>query len=204
MEERLPVYAPPPVYTAPVDAAPLPLPAPITAVAAEPQFVLDGLVRDVDTPHNQITLLSDDDKRYTADMRQTDIILLGTEREGTLADLAHGMRVHVVGFQTTSGVIEADRLRILPAPAAAPIIVVPAAPVVENMDAYTGILIDARALPTISRSPAPAIYGTTPDALLLYPTAPMSRRPMRFRKSPSSATTGRFPTRTPAWPGTLL
>ncbi len=37
------------------------------------------------------------------------------------------------------------------------------------MDAYTGILIDARNLPRISRSPAPAIYGPLPDQNLLYP-----------------------------------
>ncbi len=164
IEERGPVYNPPPV-----DAAPLPLPAPIVAVSAEPQFILDGMVRDVDAAHGQITLLGDDDKRYTADMSNTDIILIGTEREGLLSDLAHGMRVHLVGFQTASGVIEADRLRVLPAPAAPAPVIAPVVPVVENMDAYTGILIDARGLPTISRSPAPAIYGTTQDSLLLYP-----------------------------------
>ena len=37
------------------------------------------------------------------------------------------------------------------------------------MDAYTGILIDTRSLPSISRSPAPAIYGPLPDQVLLYP-----------------------------------
>ncbi len=63
--------------------------------------------------------------------------------------------------------MEADRIRVLPSaplPASAP-----APPSVENMDAYTGILIDARALPHISRSPAPAIYGALPDQSLLYP-----------------------------------
>ena len=34
---------------------------------------------------------------------------------------------------------------------------------------FTGILIDARSLPTIDRSPAPAIFGPTPDLVQLYP-----------------------------------
>ena len=153
----------------PVDANVLPLPLPIVPVAAEPQFTLDASLHDIDTADSQVTLLSDDDKRYTADMHNTDIILIGTEREGVIADLARGMRVHVVGFQNANGIIEVDRLRVLPSavppvPAPAPVV-----PVVENMDAYTGILIDARALPAISRSPAPAIYEAAPDTALLYP-----------------------------------
>jgi hypothetical protein len=151
-------------------AAPvLPLPVPTIAAAAGPQFTLDGLVRDVDTARNQITLLSDDDKRYTANTQNTDIILRGTERSGLTSDLSHGMRVHVVGVLLPSGAVEADRIRVLPAadlPVAPAVAVVPVA---ENMDAYTGILIDARGLPNISRSPAPAIYGTALDAALLYP-----------------------------------
>jgi hypothetical protein len=34
---------------------------------------------------------------------------------------------------------------------------------------FTGILLDARQLPAIDRSPAPAIYGPGPDMPLLYP-----------------------------------
>ena len=34
---------------------------------------------------------------------------------------------------------------------------------------YTGILLDARHLPEIDRSPAPAVYGPAPDFPLLYP-----------------------------------
>lgn len=44
-----------------------------------------------------------------------------------------------------------------------------AAPATPATDGYTGILIDARQLPTIDRSPAPAIYGPGPDTSLLYP-----------------------------------
>ena len=155
-----------------VDAVPvLPLPVPVIATSPQPQFTLDGLIRGVDAPHNQVTLLSDDDKRYTADTLNTDIILRGTERAGLTADLAQGMRVHLVGVLLPSGLVEADRIRVLPAasdpPVAAP--VAAPVPVAENMDAYTGILIDCRSLPNISRSPAPAIYATAPGRLLTVP-----------------------------------
>ena len=172
-------YAPPPIDPQPafVDPQPavtetpaLPLPVPTVATAAGPQFLMDGLVRDIDPARNQVTLLGDDDKRYTASLQDTDIILRGTERAGQIADLSHGMRVHLVGVLLPDGTVEADRLRVLPAaaPPAPPPVAAPA-PVAENMDAYTGLLIDARSLPDISRSPAPAIYSTAPDAALLYP-----------------------------------
>jgi hypothetical protein len=74
----------------------------------------------------------------------------------------------------------ADSVRVLPPvattlPAAAPS--APAASIVADTapaasgaaDEYTGILIDARQLPGILRSPAPAIYGPGPDSPLLYP-----------------------------------
>ncbi len=38
-----------------------------------------------------------------------------------------------------------------------------------NTSEYTGVVIDARDLPNILRSPAPAIYGAGPDATLVYP-----------------------------------
>ena len=151
------------------DPQPLPVPVPTVATAPGPQFLMDGIIRDIDPAGNQVTLLGDDDKRYSASLEDTDIILRGTERAGLIADLAKGMRVHLIGVLNPDGSVEADRLRVLPAaelpapPAAAP------TPVAENMDAYTGILIDARGLPDISRSPAPAIYGTAPGATLLYP-----------------------------------
>ncbi len=155
----------------PVDETPsLPIPVPTVATSPGPQFLMDGVVRDLDAAHNQVTLLGDDGKPYTASLADTDIILRGTERMGQIADLAHGMRVHLVGVQLPDGTVEADRLRVLPAaeqtpppPVAAPVVVS------DNLDAYTGILIDARGLPDISRSPAPAIYSIAPDAALLYP-----------------------------------
>jgi len=153
-----------------VDTPALPIPVPTIATASGPQFLMDGLVRDIDPAHNQVTLLGDDDKRYTASLQDTDIILRGTERAGQIADLSHGMRVHLVGVLLPDGTVEADRLRVLPAAALpAPPPVAAPAPVAENLDAYTGILIDARGLSDISRSPAPAIYSTAPDAALLYP-----------------------------------
>lgn len=58
----------------------------------------------------------------------------------------------------------------------------PAAPVVSTLPAppdpdavpvstseYTGVIVDARGLPNILRSPAPAIYGATAEAALVYP-----------------------------------
>jgi len=41
--------------------------------------------------------------------------------------------------------------------------------VLAHLDSYTGILIDARHLPNILRSPSPAIYGPEPGESLLYP-----------------------------------
>jgi len=38
-----------------------------------------------------------------------------------------------------------------------------------NTSEYTGVVIDARGLPGILRSPAPAIYGATADLALVYP-----------------------------------
>ena len=153
-----------------IDTPPLPVPVPTIATDPGPQFLIDGVVRDIDPARDQVTLLGDDDKRYAASLQDTDIILRGTERAGQIADLARGMRVHLVGVLNPDGTVEADRLRVLPAaelpappPAPAP------APIAENMDAYTGILIDARGLSDISRSPAPAIYGTTAGPALLYP-----------------------------------
>ena len=62
------------------------------------------------------------------------------------------------------------RIPLLAAPAVAPApapIAVTAAPAVP--DTYTGVLIDARALRDILRSPSPAIYGPAPAWTLLYP-----------------------------------
>ena len=173
-----PTYFQPPVVAEPrpvdvdpqIDTPALPIPVPTVATAPGPQFLLDGVVRDIDLAHDQVTLLGDDDKRYTANLDQTDIILRGTERMGQIADLSRGTRVHLVGVLQPDGTVEADRLRVLPAaeqmpppPVAAPVIVS------DNLDSYTGILIDARGLSDISRSPAPAIYSIAPDAALLYP-----------------------------------
>lgn len=155
------------LLVAPAPTLPLP-PEPVPA-SPQPQLNVDGLIREVDTVRDQVTLLGDDDKRYALDTHAADIILRGTERAGQTADLTRGMRVRLVGVLLPDGRVEADRLRVLPAPEAPFVLPVPVAPVVEDMSVYTGILIDARSLPRISRSPAPAIYGPLPDQLLLYP-----------------------------------
>lgn len=162
----LPIPAPLPV--APVLPAP-PLPVALPLAPAQPQLNVDVSVRDVDIARAQATVLGDNDKRYTLDLQGTDIILLGSERMGTPADLSRGMRVRLVGVYLPSGNVEADRLRVLPLPEALPAPPAPIAPVVEDMSVYTGILIDGRHLPRLSRSPAPAIYGSLPDQALLYP-----------------------------------
>ena len=167
-------YVPQPSLPLPAESAvalppPVPLPAEPAPAPAQPQLNLDGLIREVDAARDTVTFLSDDDKRYSLDTHAADIILRGTERAGQTADLAAGMRVRLVGALLPSGVVEADRLRVLPAPEVPEAPPVPVAPVVEDMSVYTGILIDARGLSRISRSPAPAIYGALPDQILLYP-----------------------------------
>ncbi len=166
-------YAPPvptpAVFAPPAPLPTIPLPPEPALLPAQPQLNLDALIRDVDAAHNRVTVLGDDDKRYALDVQGTDIILRGTERAGQLADLTRGMRVRLIGVFLPSGVVEADRLRVLPAPEEPARAPAPVAPVVEDMSVYTGILIDARSLPRISRSPAPAVYGPAPDQNLLYP-----------------------------------
>ncbi len=162
-----PLPAPLPVALPPLPAAPLPVELP--PAPAQPQLNVDVSVRDVDTARAQATVLGDNDKRYTLDLQGTDIILLGSERMGTPADLSRGMRLRLIGVYLPSGNVEADRLRVLPPPEALPAPPAPSVPVVEDMSVYTGILIDGRSLPRLSRSPAPAIYGSLPDQTLLYP-----------------------------------
>ena len=169
LAEDLPVAPPQAVALPPEPAPTTPLPAEPAPPPAQPQLNLDGLVREVDAARDQVTLLGDDDKRYTLDTHAADIILRGTERAGQTADLARGMRVRLIGALLPDGRVEADRLRVLAAPEAPAAPPAPVTPVVEDMSVYTGVLIDARSLPRISRSPAPAIYGALPDQSLLYP-----------------------------------
>ena len=102
-----PTYFQPPAVADPqpavIDTPALPIPVPTVATSPGPQFLLDGVVRDIDLAHNQVTLLGDDDKRYTASLDDTDIILRGTERMGQIADLARGTRVHLVGVLQPDG-----------------------------------------------------------------------------------------------------
>ena len=166
----LPDTAPAPLPAPlPAELPPAPLPAELPPAPAQPQLNVDVSVRDVDTARAQATVLGDNDKRYTLDLQGTDIILLGSERMGTPADLSRGMRLRLIGVYLPSGNVEADRLRVLPPLEPLPAPPAPVAPVVEDMSVYTGILIDGRHLPRLSRSPAPAIYGSLPDQSLLYP-----------------------------------
>lgn len=159
----------PAVFAPPAPPPALPLPPEPAPASPQPQLNVDGLIREVDASRNLVTLLGDDDKRYALDTHAADIILRGTKRAGQTADLARGMRVRLIGVLQPDGRVEADRLRVLPASEAPAPPPAPVVPVVEDMSVYTGVLIDARSLPRISRSPAPAIYGALPDQSLLYP-----------------------------------
>lgn len=153
---------PPPLTTVPVDLHPAPPPAP----PAEMVNVQAYLSR-VDPATGSITALGEDDKTYNASVDQTDIILPGSDRSGTIGDLARGMRVRLIGTKSGTDTLVADRIRVL-ASADAVTIPAPAPPAAPDLSMYTGVIIDASAFPNVQRSPSPAIYG--PDgATLLYP-----------------------------------
>ncbi len=99
----------------------------------------------------------------------------------------------------------------LPIPAQMPTPSMPAAPasglvppspdpqfVLANLDSFTGILIDARHLPNISRSPAPGVYGPEPGESLLYPDRSHVPTPdavqdesiVRYYRTPADARAG--------------
>lgn len=70
--------------------------------------------------------------------------------------------------------------------------------VLANLDSYTGILIDTRHLPNISRSPAPSIFGPEPGESLLYPDRSHVPTPdqvqdesvVRYYRTPAEARAG--------------
>ena len=172
----------PDAIVAPPDPAPVHLIIPPTPPSDGKPITVDAVVTKVDTAAGQITLLGADDQRLTADMHGSDIILPTTAHEGELADLARGMHVHLIGTQGADGLVQADRIRVLPDladPANAPTPAVletpapdstlPQVPVDAELEQYTGILIDARDLPGIQRSMAPTIIGPGSTPLLLYP-----------------------------------
>ena len=112
----------PAAYVAPVpetlEALPGPSPVAIPPVPSSDgkPITLEGLVTKVDADGGRVTLLGADDQRLTVDTRGTDIILRVTEREGQTADLARGMRVRLIGTQGPDGLVQADRIRVLPDP----------------------------------------------------------------------------------------
>jgi hypothetical protein len=128
---------------------------------------VQAYISRVDTGSDSITALGDDDKTYHASVDQTDIILPGSDRSGTIGDLSRGMRVRLIGTKCGTDSLVADRIRILAA-ADAVAVPAPAPPAVTDLSVYTGVIIDASGFPNVQRSPSPAIYG--PDgATLLYP-----------------------------------
>ncbi|MBC8103370.1 MAG: hypothetical protein H7Z41_12395 [Cytophagales bacterium] len=100
------------------------------------------------------------------------------EAEGGFVALAR----HVVTLPVTPAATDSDpdegampeaALTEPAAPIRSASAVTPASPdyaaTLAELDTFTGILIDARHLPEISRSPAPALYGPAPALALLYP-----------------------------------
>ena len=151
--------APPPVVEAPpVHVDPVPVHTDMMRI--------EGVIKLIAPDSGTITVAGDDDDQlYDIKALDADILLPDIDRTGVIADLATGMRVRIVGEKGDSGVIFADRIRVIreevapvPEPVRAP---------VTDLSSYTGILIDCRDLNSIMRSPSPALYG--PDMTLLYP-----------------------------------
>ncbi len=97
-------------------------PAPLVAQAdytpfQSRQFVMNGVITQVDGKHDRLVIRGGDGRDYRLDMSEADITLFGGSRAGTLPDLAPGVRVHVTGRQISSGLAEIGQLQVLkPAP----------------------------------------------------------------------------------------
>jgi hypothetical protein len=170
----LPEVDVPAAVPAPLDEGPAGPPVPAQPAVDGKPVDMDAVVTDLDADGRHITVLDPTDAHLTADTLGTDIILPGTTRAGQFADLARGMHVRLIGTQAADGSVQADRIRVTPDPAPAPVAAVVADPnpapsvaVDVDLSQYTGILIDARGLPGVMRSPAPTIVGA--DGGLLYP-----------------------------------
>jgi hypothetical protein len=85
------------------------------------QFVMDGVITQVDGNRDRLVIHGDDGRSYTLDTSQADITLRDGNRAGMTSDLAAGMRVHVTGRLISVGIAEVGALRVLeparPAPA---------------------------------------------------------------------------------------
>jgi hypothetical protein len=165
---------------APLDESPAGPPVPAAPAVNGTPVDLDAVVTDLNADGRHVTLLDPTNSHLTADTLGTDIVLPdAAAREGQFADLARGMHVHVIGTQAPDGSVQADRILILPAPVApaattqttSAVIAdpnpAPSVAVDIDLSQYTGILIDARGLPGVMRSPAPTISSA--DGSLLYP-----------------------------------
>lgn len=165
--------------TVPLTPAPdLPLPDNFPPVPASPALEgtpvnMEAVVTQVDADGRHITVLNPNDKYVTADTLGSDIILRNADQEGQFTDLTRGMHIRLIGTQAPDGMIQADRIRVEAGTAPATTEAVtdpvpaPSVPVDVDLSQFTGILIDARSLPGVMRSPAPTIIG--PDGTLLYP-----------------------------------
>ncbi len=170
----VPVF--PETAPAPLDESPAGPPVPAAPAVDGKPVDEDAVVTSVDPDGRHVSLLDPADARLTADTLGTDIILPGVARAGQFADLARGMHVRLIGTQSADGSVQADRIRVVPDPAPVAVTAAavsadpnpaPSVAVDVDLSQYTGILIDARGLPGVMRSPAPTITGA--DGALLYP-----------------------------------
>jgi hypothetical protein len=124
---------------------------------------VDAVISSVTPGDGELSATGDDKRVYQVKARDADIIVPRVARAGALDDLHQGMRVHLIGECGAGSLVQADRIEVLVAddPPA------PAVSASSDLSAFTGVLIDTRALSLIQRSPSPAIYG--PDMSLLYP-----------------------------------
>jgi hypothetical protein len=78
-------------------------------------YTIDGTIRHIDSDHSRIALMGDDGARYTVDTSNSDIILPSGASTSWVEDLSVGETLHVVGTLLDGSLIEANRVRAIPA-----------------------------------------------------------------------------------------
>jgi hypothetical protein len=167
-----PIELAPPIETAPappIETAPAPVVLAPPVTERGPEITVEAIVKSIATEDDQLFIIDDNDKVYRVKADNADIIVPGVDRAGTLADIARGARIKVIGELSGNGsIILADRIRLTPVDAAPDVQpALPPAPKPIDLSVYTGIIIDVSGLEAIQRSPNPAIYD--PDMNELYP-----------------------------------
>jgi len=170
--EGAPVAMAPPIELAPappIESAPAPVVVAPPVTERGPEITVEAVVKSIATEDDQLFIIDDNDKVYRVKADNADIIVPGVDRAGTLADIARGARIKVIGELSGNGsIILADRIRLTPVDAAPDAQPAPQpAPKPVDLSVYTGIIIDVSGLEAIQRSPNPAVYD--PDMNELYP-----------------------------------